>query len=198
MSRRTVALALGSAVGALALAWIALILPAGHRADSSAEEIVRLHGELAALARSPIEVPVTTSPSDPPKLQAALHRAIPPRPMGGGVIETLARAAREAGVDLSSIRLGASSAAAGQGVATTIPVQFSVRGGYRETVAFVDRLDQLVAHTGGQIEADGRLIAIAGMEIAASSGAVAGDSLTSRMQASSYTMLSQPSEGAVP
>lgn len=196
MSRRAVALALGSALAAIALAWIALILPVQHRSSSSAAEIKRLRSELAAMARLPVQPTVATPPTDSSKLQAELRRAIPTRPMGGQVIETLARAAREAGVEVSSIGLGAPSASEGQTTATPVPVQLTVRGGYRETVAFVDRLDELVALRANQVQADGRLIAIGGMEIGAGSGTrQAADPLTSHMQGSAYTM---QSEGSLP
>ncbi len=196
MTRRTSALALLIALGAIGLAWLAVVMPAQHRASSSAAEIDQVRAELAAVAESPAESDEMASPSVSPELQAALRRAMPTRTMGGGVIATLARAAREAGVDLSSVDLGASGPPQGAGMATTVPVKLTVRGGYRETVAFLDYLDRVVADDGGRVDAEGRLIAVGAVDIAAApETSQEGDSLTSHMQASAYTL---PFEGSLP
>jgi Tfp pilus assembly protein PilO len=192
VSRRTLALAIASALAVVGLAWAALIVPAQHSADSSAAEIVQLRGELAAAARLPAKAAV---PVFSPRLRAALRRAIPAQPMSGAVIGTLSRAARDAGVGLGSISLGAPSAAA-EGGLMAIPVQLKVRGGYREIVDFVDRLDALVAREGHGIRAGGRLITIGGLAIGAgSTTGRAGDALTAQMQVSAYTTAT---EGSVP
>ena len=85
MSRRTYALAIGSAVAALGLAWAVLIVPAEHRASSSAAEVELLRGTL--VAQPPARAAAPSVPTVSPKLRAALLRAIPEQPMSGRVIE---------------------------------------------------------------------------------------------------------------
>ncbi len=188
MSPRALALAAGIACLAIGAAWLALILPAQHRASSSGGEVDRLRSELAAKAQLPAGAPHPVS-SGSPKVHAALRRAIPEQPMGGGVIGDLARAAAEAGLDLSSVNLGAAGASGGSSPIRAIPVRLTVSGDYREIVTFLDRLDALVRRGDRRIEADGRLISIDSVAIdARSAKQSAGEMLTSQMRGSAFTM----------
>jgi len=192
MSRRSLALVAGCGCMAIGLAWVALILPAQRRASSSDAEAARLRDRLAMTAQAPSEPQQTAGIS--PKLQAALHRAIPGQPMGGAVIGTLARAAASTGLDLSAVNLGAPGAPATNGKARAIPVRFDVRGSYKEMVSFLDRLETLVSHRGQRIRADGRLISIDAVSIDAGHAGT-GKVLVARMRGSAYTM---PAGGSGP
>jgi Tfp pilus assembly protein PilO len=141
VTRRNI-LVIGGACALVLLAWYMLLWsPKGADLTAAKEQRAKADDQVAEL-RVRVERLEDARRTAPALIasQDRLRSAVPDTPDLAGFLLDANRAATETGVDFLSITPSVPTASVTPGVPTEIPLQISIRGGYFQTLGYLDRL----------------------------------------------------------